>query len=200
MVLHLLTPTPASWTEAALEDVPGLLADHAHCELKAAQSALALVARFGGEAPEIIEPLAELAREETAHFRQVNERLEARDAQLGKPEVDEYVRDLTKAAREDHREWPIMMDKLIVAALIEARSCERFKLLADTLENKQSEELQKLGQFYRALMMAEARHFALFRGLAENEYGLLARSRLQSLAKREAEVAGKLPLGPKVHG
>ena len=199
-MLHLLTPTPSSWTEAALEDVPGLLADHAHCELKAAQSALALIGRFGTEAPHMVEPLADLAREETAHFRQVHERLEARDGELGKPEVDEYVRDLMKAARADHQEWPILMDKLLVSALIEARSCERFKLLAETLEGYESAELKKLGEFYRALMMAEARHFALFRALAEEQYGLIARSRLGTLAKREAEVAGKLPLGPKVHG
>lgn len=193
-MLHLLEPTDPRWVEVVAQDLPGLLADHAHCELKAAQSALAVVGRFGADAPELVEPLSALAREETQHFRQVHEHLVARGAPLGKPEVDEYVKHLQKAARIDHDEAPALLDRLLVSALIEARSCERFKLLAEHLPDTE------LADFYRALMVAEARHFALFRGLAEARYGQDARARLERLAAREATIAHHLPLGPTVHG
>ena len=99
-----------------------------------------------------------------------------------------------KAARSDEKKQPILLDRLLVSALIEARSCERFKLLADGLNN------ERLSEFYRALMAAEARHFQLFSGLAESIFGAEARTRLRVLAEREAEVAEQLPLGPQVHG
>lgn len=170
------------------------MVDHAHCELKAAQSALALVGRFGADAPEIIEPLSALAREETAHFREVHQRLEARGASMGKPESDDYVQKLQKAARRDHDKAPILLDRLLVSALIEARSCERFQILAEGLPD------EGLASFYRGLMAAEARHFALFSGLAEQVFGQGARARLADLAEREAEVVENLPLTPTVHG
>ena len=192
-MLHLLQPTNPRWVEAATGDLPGLLADHAHCELKAAQSALSMVGRFGDEAPELIEPLSKLAREETAHFREVCGHLEQRGAGLGKPAKDEYVQALRKAARADG-EAPVLLDRLLVSALIEARSCERFQVLADGLADAE------LAGFYRGLMAAEARHFTLFRGLAEARFGAEARRRLARLAEREAEVAHALPLGPTVHG
>lgn len=193
-MLHLLQPTDPSWLDAVAADLDGLLEDHAHCELKAAQSALALVGRFGAEAPEIVEPLSRLAREETAHFQQVHEHLEARGATLGRVEGNGYVKGLMRLARMDHRESPVLLDKLLVSAFIEARSCERFKLLAEGLAD------EGLASFYRGLMAAEARHFALFRGLAEQRFGAQARRRLEVLADREAEVARELPLGPRVHG
>ncbi|MEM9863548.1 MAG: tRNA isopentenyl-2-thiomethyl-A-37 hydroxylase MiaE [Myxococcota bacterium] len=193
-MLHLLEPTPASWAPAAAADLRGLLLDHAHCELKAASSALALVGRFGSDAPVLIEPLAELAREETAHFRQVHSKIEARGAQLGKPTPDEYVGALMKAARQDEPKQPILLARLVVSALIEARSCERFKLLAGELGEGE------LGDFYRGLMAAEARHFRLFCDLAEAVFGAEGRRRLRVLAEREASVAAQLPLGPTVHG
>ena len=193
-MLHLLQPTSPEWLDAAGADLKGLLLDHAHCELKAAQSALALVGRFGADAPVIIDPLTELAREETAHFRQVHSHIEELGAQLGKPAKDEYVAALLKAARSDEPKCPILLDRLIVSALIEARSCERFKLLAEGLNN------ERLQAFYRGLMVAEARHFRLFVDLSESIFGPEARARLKVVAAREAEVAHQLPLGPTVHG
>lgn len=198
-MLHLLQPTDPAWVDAAAADVEGLLADHAHCELKAAQSALAIVGRFADEAPELVEPLCDLAREETQHFRQVHDRLKARGrdqqpAELGKPEPDAYVNALRKAARAERPHAPILLDRLLVSALIEARSCERFKLLADHFPDGD------LRTFYRALMEAEARHFTLFRGLAEARFGADARRRLTRLAEAEAAIAEDLPLGPQVHG
>jgi tRNA-(ms[2]io[6]A)-hydroxylase len=98
-------------------------------------------------------------------------------------------------ARSDHREHPALLDRLLVSALIEARSCERFKLLAERLATPD------LRDFYRALMVAEARHYRLFHDLAASRFGeATARTRLAILAEREAEVASRLPLGPTVHG
>ena len=101
---------------------------------------------------------------------------------------------LRDAAREDHREAPALLDRLLVCAFIEARSCERFKLLSEHLADTD------LAQFYGALMVSEARHYALFSGLAEARYGRDARQRMQRLAEREAAIAAHLPLGPTVHG
>ncbi len=196
-MLNLLKPTDPRWVDAVQKDLPGLLSDHAHCELKAAQSALALVAKFADDAPEIVEPLIALAKEETDHFHQVHGRPERGEHELGSPPIDEYVKALRKAARADHREGgaPILLDRLLICALIEARSCERFKLLSEALP---SEELR---DFYAELMVSEARHYRLFCALAEGRFGVeRARARLGILAEREAEVAGRLPLGPTVHG
>ncbi|MFT5355289.1 MAG: tRNA-(ms[2]io[6]A)-hydroxylase, partial [Polyangiales bacterium] len=98
------------------------------------------------------------------------------------------------ATRRDEPKRPILLDRLIVSALIEARSCERFKILAEGLNN------ERLQAFYHGLMVAEARHFRLFVDLAESIFGPEARARLKVVAAREAEVAHQLPLGPTVHG
>jgi tRNA-(ms[2]io[6]A)-hydroxylase len=194
-MLGLLTPTDPSWVEAVEGDLDRLLSDHAHCELKAAQSALSLVARFGGEAPEIVAPLTALAKEETGHFDQVHRRVADRGAALDLPDSDGYVVALRRAARVDHGKYPLMLDRLLLNALIEGRSCERFSLLSERLGDAD------LRAFYRQLMQSEARHYRLFCRLGEERFGrALTRERLAALAQREAAVADRLPLGPTVHG
>ena len=195
-MLGLLERTDPSWVDAAQGDLPGLLSDHAHCELKAAQSALSLLARYGGELPALVEPLSALAREETQHFRQVEKRLKARGAALGLPHSDSYVSELQAAAKQSRDSGaPALLDKLLVSALIEGRSCERFRLLSEHLKDA------SLRRFYRALMAAEAKHFTLFFGLASGAFGdEETRARFETLAAREATIARKLPLGPTVHG
>ena len=195
-MLGLLERTDPSWVDAAQGDLPGLLSDHAHCELKAAQSALSLLARYGGEMPALVEPLSALAREETQHFRQVEKKLKARGATLGLPHSDTYVSELQSAAKRDRAPGaPPLLDKLLVSALIEGRSCERFRLLSEHLKDA------SLRRFYRALMAAEAKHFTLFFGLASEAFGDEGtRARFETLAAREATIARKLPLGPTVHG
>jgi len=194
-MLGLLTPTDPAWAHAAMEDLDGLMSDHAHCELKAAQSALSLVARFGGEAPEIVAPLLSLAKEETGHFDQVHRRLTERGRKLDLPEADGYVNALRRAVRTDHGAYPLMLDRLLVNALIEGRSCERFHLLSESLNN------DALRVFYRDLMESEARHHRLFTRLAEDRFGReTTRARLADLAEREAGVVASLPLTATVHG
>ena len=195
-MLGLLKPTDPAWAQAAEADLPGLLSDHAHCELKAAQNALSLLARFGGEAEALREPLTALAREETQHFREVDRRLRERGARLSLPGPDDYVVRLRAAVRalrdDDH---PALLDRLLVAALIEGRSCERFRLLSETLKDA------ALRGFYRDLMASEARHFALFCSLSAECFGVDdSRRRFATLVVVEAEIADRLPLGPTVHG
>lgn len=195
-MLGLLTPTDPAWVAHAERDLDGLLADHAHCELKAAQSALSLLARFGGEMADLGAPLVALAHEETEHFAEVMGRLTARGARLTLPGTDPYVAELRRASNEDRGHgFPALLDRLLVSALIEARSCERFKLLSEHLSDA------SLRGFYRELMASEARHFQLFRDLAAQRFGEdEARARLRTLAEREGRLAARLPLGPTVHG
>lgn len=194
-MLGLLTPTDPRWVEAAEANLAGLLSDHAHCELKAAVSALSLVSRFGVRFPALIAPLSALAQEETAHFRAVSSELAARGGAFAHADQDSYVNALWNLTKPERGRVDVVLDRLLVNALIEARSCERFKLL--------SEHLGDLGlrAFYRGLMESEARHYRLFCGLSEELFGVkLARERLAELCRREAHVASELPLGPKVHG
>lgn len=195
-MLALLCPTDPRWTECVERDLDGLLRDHAHCEIKAAQSALSLVARFGAEDPDLVAPLVALAHEETEHFEAVHARIRARGGVMSHPGSDEYVAALRRAAGADRDDGQDpLLDRLLISALVEARSCERFKLLSERLGDA------SLRAFYRELMGSEAKHFRLFAGLAEGRFGAdAARARLEVLAGREAVVAGKLPLGPTVHG
>jgi len=199
-MLGLLKPTDRDWVGAVEEDLDGLLSDHAHCELKAAQSALSLVGRYGGEHPEMVAPLLALAHEEADHFREVHDKMTARGARVGAPRADGYVVALRGAAKPDHPRVPALLDRLAIAALIEARSCERFRLLAGRGDGPglRSADLRGL---YRGLMASEAQHYRLFASLAERLFGeRAARARLRTLAEREASIAESLPLGPTVHG
>jgi tRNA-(ms[2]io[6]A)-hydroxylase len=194
-MLGLLTPTDPRWVDAAQDDLAGLLSDHAHCELKAASNALGLVGRFGASYPVLVDPLAALAQEEAQHFRAVNDKLTEQGRTMDRPAPDAYVNALWNATKSERSLHHVLMDRLLVGSLIEARSCERFKLLSERLADPE------LRAFYRDLMESEARHYRLFCGLCEELFGVRqARERLEELSRRESEVASMLPLGPKVHG
>ena len=194
-MLGLAHDTGPDWMKAASTNLPGLLADHAHAELKAAQSALSLLARFAGEHPHLVEPLVAMAKEEAEHFQLVEEHMLARGYELGAPEVDDYVNQLTTAARRTRKGEPSLLDRLLISALIEARSAERFHLLAAHLPEAE------LREFYASLLKSEARHYRLFRDLAETSFGKdAARARFETLSRCEAEIASALPLAGTVHG
>ena len=194
-MLGLLVPTDPTWVDAVEGDLPGLLVDHAHCELKAAHTALSLVGRYGAEVPDLVGPLLALAEEETDHVRQVEARLRERGKTMGRPRVDDYVVSLRKAAKAQGGGVPAFLDRLMVSALVEARSCERFRLLSERLSDA------SLRGFYRELMASEATHFRLFTRLAEESFGVAeVRTRAATLASCEASIASTLPLGPSIHG
>jgi tRNA-(ms[2]io[6]A)-hydroxylase len=193
-VLCLRVPTDAAWAAEALADVDALLADHAHCELKAASNALSLIARHPDDL-ELAAALTEVAQEEVTHFQRVLALLSARGVPLGPPPVDEYAASLRRAAGSLPGRGGAgpLVDRLLVAALIEARSCERFKLLADAGGPADD---PALAAFWRELFAAEARHFRTFVGLAEKAAGgnrRLVGVRLEALADLEAAIVSALP-------
>jgi tRNA-(ms[2]io[6]A)-hydroxylase len=186
-----------------MRDVDAVLRDHAHCEMKAASNALSLAARHPKNVP-LVRALAEIAREEIEHFQRVLAILEARGIDLGAPPVDEYAAELRKAASSLPRdEVGAVVDRLLVAALIEARSCERFKLLVEALaEDAERAELYAL---YKELFAAEARHYRTFVDLAIEACGDEARvtARLGKLAEREGAIVAALARAAEratVHG
>lgn len=158
-ILRLQLPTDPRWVNLAEKSIAEILTDHAYCEQKAASSCISLIQHYP-EYTELVEQLAPIVSEEWGHFRMVLHELKKRNLSLGKQRKDEYVNALLLFIRKGVSRNEQLLDKLLMAALIEARSCERFKLLwkgiADT-------ELQA---FYYDLMVAEAAHYTLFLGLA----------------------------------
>lgn len=182
-------------------NLPLLLQDHAHCEMKAASNALSLAARFP-EYADVARELALLAEEELRHFRAVLDELTRRGLTLGKPETDVYageLRKLAKVGRYGAPEDPLV-DRLLVAAIIEARSCERFKLVIDGLKVRGDEPA--LVGFYEELFASEARHYRTFVDLAEGVKGdaAVVRQRLEGMARVEGELICRLGIGPTMHG
>jgi tRNA-(ms[2]io[6]A)-hydroxylase len=182
----LTVPSDPAWGEAARRDLDSVLADHAHCEMKAASNALSLAVRHP-EDVRIVLALTDLAREEVAHFQET----------LGPPPKDTYAASLRRARLElPPTDLPPLVDRLLVAALIEARSCERFKVLVDVLDGAEHGELRA---FYARLLAAEARHSRTFVDLAS----LAARGdepavvrRLSALAALEGAIVSRLPDQP----
>lgn len=200
-MLCLTRPTDPRWVERALADLDAVLVDHAHCEMKAATNALSLAAR-SPDFPGVVRALVDLAEEELRHFRAVLDELDRRGARLGKPPSDEYAAELRRLASSSARRRSAedaLVDRLLVGALIEARSCERFRLLADALAARGEAEL---AAFYADLFTAEARHFRTFVDLAEDASGDAAKvkRRLGELAEAEGELAARLGVSATIHG
>lgn len=193
-MLRLTLKTDPGWARAALADVPALLADHAHCEKKAAASALALITQYP-EHPALVQPLARLAQEETRHFFTVMSELTRRGLPLGRDTGDPYAARLLATATSGGPDR--LRDRLLISALIEARSCERFGLLA-ALAPELGEV--RLGRLYGSLFEAEARHHSLFFDLATELFGETAvRARLAELQQVEAGLCQTLPHRAAIH-
>jgi len=182
-MLGLLAATDARWAEEAMADLDAVLRDHAHCEMKAAAHALSLAARHPDDIA-LVRKLTALAKEELDHFERVLEILESRKIALGTPPVDEYAAALRAGAQRLPKNCPVLVDRLLVCALIEARSCERFKLLVDRMG-----EGHEFHAFYKELFVAEARHFREYTELAVAAASQnLVEKRLEDLARVEAEI------------
>lgn len=180
-MLHLAAPTDPRWTAAALADLPALLLDHAHCEKKAASTAMNLIFRYIEE-PQLMAPLSALAREELAHFELMLSVLEERGLVFQRLEPSGYAPALLALVR---REEPLrLLDTLLCCSLIEARSCERMKLLSEALEAAGEGRLAGL---YRSLLASEARHHHGYVEMAMERFGRAeAMGRLAELAAVEA--------------
>ena len=157
---YLRVPTPEAWLKSAISNADLLLIDHANCEKKAASTALSLLYRYV-EKPRLLQRLSRLAREELRHFEQVARVIEERGVAYRHVSASRYAGTLNKIVRS--HEPQRLVDTLLVASVIEARSCERFALLADVVD-------VQLAGLYRSLLDSEKRHFDVYRQLAL-EYG-----------------------------
>lgn len=158
-MLHLKLPTDPRWVNIAEKNIEEILVDHAYCEQKAASSCISLIVQYP-EKEKLVEVLTPVVAEEWNHFERVLDQLKKRGYQLGRQRKDEYVNELLKQIRKGVGREVKLIDQLLICALIEARSCERFKLL---WKNIADEELQK---FYYELMISEAGHYVNFIDLA----------------------------------
>ena len=160
-VLGLKLPSDPRWADIAEKNLNDILTDHAYCEQKAASNCISLIVQYP-EKEKLVDELSPVVTEEWGHFRMVVNQLKKRGLKLGRQRTDEYVKKLHQEIRKGGNPDKLFMDRLLVNALIEARSCERFKLLHQQLED---ENLQK---FYYDLMVSEAGHYKLFIQLAKH--------------------------------
>jgi tRNA-(ms[2]io[6]A)-hydroxylase len=163
-MLGLKLPTDPRWANIVEKNIEEVLTDHAFCEQKAATNAITIVVQYP-ELTDLVDAMLELAKEELTHFQMVHEKIKERGFVLGRERKDEYVNELATFMRKGYRRNIILVDKLLFGAMIEARSCERFKVLS---ENVNDEDLRK---FYRELMISEANHYTMFLGFARKYSG-----------------------------
>jgi len=190
-MLHLARPTEPSWAPWAAQHLDELLIDHAHCELKAASTALGLVFHYA-QHDWMAQPLSSFAREELRHFEQVLALLQRRGVRFRGLPASRYAKRLRAAGRTEEPDK--LVDTLLCCALIEARSCERFRLLAEHAPEPE------LGAFFEGLLASEARHHHDFVAFAERIAGRDAtRARLADLAAHEAGVLAGRPTEVRLH-
>ncbi len=196
--LPLLTRTPVAWAEIAMSDPRALLSDHAYLERKAAANALELLNRWPEPArpEEWTRTLAAVASDEAGHLSGVVRLLNERGGQLDRTHRNDYARDLRQHVRKGHGPEELL-DRLLISALIELRSCERFRLLATYCQDRDP----VLGRFYRRLWSSELGHYRVFLRLSEcvaDEEEV--RSRWDEMLRIEAETIAAQPPGPRIHG
>lgn len=191
-MLHLQYKTPPEWGPRAVAQIDTILLDHAHLEKKAASTALNLIFRYP-DRPQMLVPLSELAREELRHFELVLGHLRARGKTFERLRPSPYAGKLLEAVRVGSPRTRLV-DTLLCCALIEARSCERMRLLAEALPPG---ELQVM---YAGLLASEARHHMLYIELAETvQPSTVVRARLDELAAHEAQIVADPPPEPRLH-
>ncbi|MBL0913801.1 MAG: tRNA-(ms[2]io[6]A)-hydroxylase [Bacteroidia bacterium] len=161
-VLRLKLATDPVWVKNVAErNISEILTDHAWCEQKAASSAISLIVQFPEET-EIVRQMSALVREEMEHFQRVHDLIVRRGYTLGRERKDHYVNDLLKFLKKGGSRAGQLVDRLLLGAMIEARSCERFRVLSENVDDTE------LAVFYRELMESEAGHYTLFIGLARD--------------------------------
>ncbi|HCM76791.1 MAG TPA: tRNA 2-methylthio-N6-isopentenyl adenosine(37) hydroxylase MiaE [Cytophagales bacterium] len=159
-VLGLVLPTDPRWVNIAEKNIQDILIDHAYCEQKAASSCISLIIQYP-EMDKVVETLTPIVAEEWGHFERVLEKLKSRDMAFGMPRKDEYVEQLQKVIKKGGSRVDQLVEKLLMNALIEARSCERFRLLWKEIDDAD------LSKFYYELMVSEAGHYKTFLALAK---------------------------------
>jgi tRNA 2-(methylsulfanyl)-N6-isopentenyladenosine37 hydroxylase len=192
--LGLELPTDPRWADIAGKNIQEILVDHAYCEQKAASSCISLIMLFP-EKDKLVDVLTPVVAEEWSHFERVVNELKKRGYGLGRQRKDEYVAELNKIIKKGGSRDQMLLERLLFNALIEARSCERFKVLSKNIDDKE------LAEFYYELMIAEAGHYKNFIQLAK-EYlpEDVVESRWRELLEQEAAIMKNLdPRGDRMH-
>ena len=193
-MLGLKLPTDPRWVNIAERNIEEILIDHAHCELKAASTANSLIMSFP-EYDDLVKEMVALVKEEMTHFKLVHKRILDNGISLGPDRKDNYVNKLLKFFPKGGSRTTQLIHRLLYAALIEARSCERFRLFSENIKD------QDLAKFYRDLMISEANHYTLFLNFARN-YGDRKEvdQKWQALLEYEAEIMKDLGKEATIHG
>ena len=193
-MLGLKLPTDPRWVNIVEKNIEEILTDHAYCEQKAASTAISIIIGFP-DRTELVKEMTALVREEMGHFNMVHEKIVERGWKLGRERKDEYVVELMKFFPKGGSKTTHLVHKLLYAALIEARSCERFRLLSENIADKE------LADFYRNLMVSEANHYTMFLGFAR-KYGdrEVVDQKWQDLLAYEAEIMANLGKKETMHG
>lgn len=193
-MLKLKLPTDPRWVNIVEKNIEEILTDHAFCEQKAASNAITIVVK-NPEKTDMVTALLELAKEELTHFQMVHQKLIDRGFVLGKERKDEYVNLLYDFMRKGGSRHDQLIDRLLFAAMIEARSCERFRVLSENIKDAD------LAAFYRELMISEANHYTLFIGFA-NQYadGVDVDARWQQWLEFEGKIISQFGVKETIHG
>lgn len=193
-MLGLKLPTDPRWVNIVEKNIEEILTDHAYCEQKAASTAISLIVSFP-EYTELVQEMIVLVKEEISHFKMVHDKILAKGWVLGRDRKDDYVVKLVTFFPKGGSRTTQLIHRLLYAALIEARSCERFRLLSEELQDK------KLAEFYKNLMVSEANHYTMFLGFAR-QYGDRKEvdKKWQELLEYEAQIMKDLSKKETIHG
>lgn len=194
-MLGLKLETDPRWVNIVEKNIEEILTDHAYCEQKAATNALSIMISYPYHS-DLVDEMLKLAKEELTHFEMVHQKIKERGLKLGFERKDEYVGELYSFMRKGYKKEIVLIDRLLFAAMIEARSCERFKLLSEQISDTD------LKEFYRELMESEAGHYTLFIGFAR-KYGNHIEdvdARWQQWLAFEATILKKYSKKETIHG
>lgn len=193
-MLGLKLETDPNWVNIVEKNISDILTDHAYCEIKAATNAATIIIRFP-EFPELVDAMSKLSMEEMSHFKMVHDKIVQRGLVLGPEKKDHYVNDLMAFLNKGGRRRIVLIDRLLFSAMIEARSCERFRLLSTQINDAD------LRQFYHDLMVSEATHYTMFIGFARKYAdGIDVEKRWQEFLTYEAGVVKKYGKKQSIHG
>lgn len=193
-MLGLKLPTDPRWVNIVEKNIEDILTDHAYCEQKATSTAISLIVSFP-EYTDLVNEMIALVKEEISHFKMVHDKILANGWVLGRDRKDDYVIQLLKFFPKGGSRTTQLVHRLLYAALIEARSCERFRLLSEELKDKE------LAEFYRKLMVSEANHYTMFLSFAR-QYGDRKEvdEKWQQLLDFEADIMKNLSKSETIHG
>lgn len=194
-ILKLKLPTDPQWVKNVVEsNIEEILTDHAFCEQKAASNAITLIVQ-NPNLSDLVQEMAELVREEMDHFKRVHDIILERGYVLGRERKDNYVNELAKFVIKGGGREAQLIDRLLFSAMIEARSCERFKVLSENINDPQ------LSDFYHELMISEAGHYAMFIKLAKKYAERIdVDKRWEELLNYEAQVIQNYGKSETIHG